>query len=73
MMVTFNTLKEKFEDKGMLYEFRFFVPPPPPFDPSRLLGTMEERLSCFKNAVNKVYNPLNKNTHSFQGWGELLK
>ena len=51
----YQQLREKFKDKGMLQEFHWLVLPPPPYDPSRLMGTPEDNFECYLKAVEECY------------------
>ncbi len=54
-MITYKKLAEKFIDKGYIQELHWLVLPPPIFDNSRLIGTREENIKSFLEAVELVY------------------
>jgi len=55
--VTYDSLYQKFLDKGMLEYFYYLVVPPAPFDNTRLLGKeIENRISYLK-IIQEVYGP----------------
>jgi hypothetical protein len=55
-MITYEKLREKFEDKGYLAEFYFFVPSQLFFVFNPLhLGTEEEQVIDYKKAIQSVY------------------
>lgn len=51
----FKKVRDKFIDKGMIQEFDWLVLPPPPFDNSRLIGTVEENIRTYYKCIEKVY------------------
>lgn len=54
-MEIYKQLVEKFLEKGYLLELHYFVLPPPLFQLGKILGTMEEQIIFFNEAVNKMY------------------
>lgn len=52
MKVTYQSLLEKFIDKGEEQAFYWFVLSPPPYDPSRLIESSKE---TYNKIVEKVY------------------
>jgi hypothetical protein len=52
MKVTYQRLREKFEDKGEEQAFYWFVLSPLPYDPSRLI---EPSRAVYDEIVEKVY------------------
>ena len=56
--ISYNTLKEKFFDKGYSLEFNYLVCSAPPFDPCcRTLSfiTIDEALEIWKESIKNVY------------------
>lgn len=57
-MVTYSSLREKFFDKGYVWEFHCFIGVMPIFDPScYILASIsrEQALENWKKAIEKVY------------------
>lgn len=51
----YESLKNKFSDKGLLQDFYWLVLPPPLFDNSRLMGTVQQNIESYYECVEKVY------------------
>ena len=55
-MITYDKLKEKFEDKGDLQGFYLIVPSPPLFIFNPVfLGTPKQQFDSYKEAVQSIY------------------
>lgn len=61
----YRQVLEKFIDKGHLDAFHWLVLTPPPFIFGRTMGTHEEQLEFYINAVNLVYG---KNWDEMNTW-----
>lgn len=51
----YEKLRNKFIDKGMVQDFNWLISSPPPFDNSRLIGTVEENIKSYYNCIEQVY------------------
>jgi len=51
-MITYEKIREKFNDKGYIEVFNLFILKPPPYDPTRLI---EPNIETYHKIIKEVY------------------